>query len=355
MMFQGKSFYIVFCALSGRREGETEIDKSHLLGNGPYLPTVPRAATFSAGSFLPSLKGRGGGTRMGRPTDFAASQRRVEGPMPRRDFRFRRGLGSVRLAAMPLHKVPVGLWKRLRLREGIYSRLPAHYLRSLEEARTPTPVHFRPHGAKFKINPKNGQRERVEDVPIPVHYPPESQLGLWGGEGWLKGHRYVNNDKFSKRVKKVWKPQLFQRELYSEILDTRFTVTVTMRTLDLIDEAYGFDFYILKTPKEDLCSKFGMDLKRGMLLRLARQDPQLHPDDPERRAAIYDKYKAFVIPEAEAEWVGLTLDEAVEKQRLLEEKDPVPLFKVYVEELVEQLQQQALSEPAVVQKRANRT
>ena len=51
---------------------------------------------------------------------------------------------------------------------------------------------------------------------------------------------------FSKRVKKVWKPQLFQRELYSEILDTRFTVTVTMRTLDLIDEAYGFDFYILK-------------------------------------------------------------------------------------------------------------
>lgn len=91
-----------------------------------------------------------------------------------------------------------------------------------------------------------------------------------------------------------------------------------------------------------------MDLKRGMLLRLARQDPQLHPDDPERRAAIYDKYKvrvfpiplaaggfwpgpvphrgflllaqSFVIPEAEAEWVGLTLEEAVEKQRLLEEK-----------------------------------
>lgn len=93
-----------------------------------------------------------------------------------------------------------------------------------------------------------------------------------------------------------------------------------------------------------------MDLKRGMLLRLARRDPQLHPDDPERRAAIYDKYKVriwawtscssgppvadhlasphapclpaqeFVIQEEEAEWVGLTLDEAVEKQRLLEEK-----------------------------------
>lgn len=100
---------------------------------------------------------------------------------------------------MPLHKFPVFLWKRLKLREGIYARLPQHYLRSLEETRTPTPVHYRPHGAKFKINPKNGQRERVEDVPIPIHYPPESQLGLWGGEGWILGHRYVNNDKVGEQ------------------------------------------------------------------------------------------------------------------------------------------------------------
>lgn len=47
----------------------------------------------------------------------------------------------------------------------------------------------------------------------------------------------------------MWKPQLFQRELYSEILDTKFTVTVTQRTLDLIDEAYGFDLYILKASR----------------------------------------------------------------------------------------------------------
>ncbi|XP_040829940.1 39S ribosomal protein L28, mitochondrial [Ochotona curzoniae] len=255
---------------------------------------------------------------------------------------------------MPLHKFPVHLWRRLQLREGIRARLPAHYLRALEDTREPTPVHYRPHGVKFRVNPRNGQRERVEDVPIPIHYPPECQRGLWGGEGWILGYRYVGDDKLSKRVKKVWKPQLFERELYSEILDKTFTVTVTMRTLDLIDKAFGFDFYILKTPKEDLCSKFGMDLKRGMLLRLAQQDPQLHPDDPQRRAAIYDKYKEFVIPEAEAEWIGLTLEEAVEKQRLLEQKDPIPLFKVYVEELIQRLQQQALSEPAVVQKTASR-
>lgn len=96
---------------------------------------------------------------------------------------------------MPLHRYPVHLWQKLRLRQGICARLPAHFLRSLEEERTPTPVHYKPHGTKFKINPKNGQRERVEDVPIPVHYPPESQQGLWGGEGLILGYRYANNDK----------------------------------------------------------------------------------------------------------------------------------------------------------------
>nr|XP_009934607.1 PREDICTED: 39S ribosomal protein L28, mitochondrial [Opisthocomus hoazin] len=98
----------------------------------------------------------------------------------------------------------------------------------------------------------------------------------------------------------------------------------------------------LATPKVDMCSKLGMDLKRTMLLRLARRDPKLHPDDPARREAIYNKYQEFAIPEEEAEWVGLSLEEAIEKQRLREKKDPVPLFKVYAEELVSQLKEQAL-------------
>lgn len=34
-----------------------------------------------------------------------------------------------------------------------------------------------------------------------------------------------------------------------------------------------------------------MDLKRAMLLRLARRDTQLYPDDPTRREKIYNKYK----------------------------------------------------------------
>ncbi|KAG8432858.1 hypothetical protein GDO86_017206 [Hymenochirus boettgeri] len=221
---------------------------------------------------------------------------------------------------MPLHKYPPAIWDTLKLKEGIYARLPEHFLRSLKAKQKPCAVHWKPHGLKFKLNSTSGQRERVQDVAVVPYFPPQANKGLWGGEGWIVGYRYANNDKLSTRYKKIWKPQLFSRKLYSEILDKTFTITVTMRTLDLIDAAYGFDFYILKTPKEDLNSKFGMDLKRAMLLRLASRDPNLHPNDQSKRQQIYDKYKGFEIQKEEAEWVGLTLAEAVEKQRQLEKK-----------------------------------
>lgn len=251
---------------------------------------------------------------------------------------------------MPLHKYPPKLWDALKLKQGIYARLPKHYLKSLEP-KEPTPVHWRPLGVKYRLNPKTGQKERVQDVPIPIYHPPQSQDGLWGGEGWISGFRYANNNKMSTRVPKTWKPQLLRRELYSEILDHKFTITVTPRTLDLIDGAYGFDFYILKTPKEDLNSKLGMDLKRAMLLRLARKDRELYPNDPAKRETVYNRYKQFLVPEEEAEWVGLSLEEAVEKQRQLEHKEPEPLFKACVEKLVEELEIQRLSEPHVIEKK----
>ncbi|XP_076590388.1 large ribosomal subunit protein bL28m [Chaetodon auriga] len=251
---------------------------------------------------------------------------------------------------MPLHKYPPKLWDALKLKQGIYTRLPKHYLKSLEK-KEPTPVHWKPLGVQYRANPVTGQKERVQDVPIPIYYPPHSQDGLWGGEGWISGFRYANNDKMSTRLKKTWKPQLFKRELYSEILDHKFTITVTPRTLDLIDAAYGFDFYILKTSKEDLNSKLGMNLKRAMLLRLAHKNTELYPNDPVKREKVYSKYKQFEIPAEEAEWVGLNLEEAVEKQRQLERKEPKPLFKVYVDKLVEDLQHQKLSEPHLIEKK----
>uniref|UniRef100_A0A8B9ID40 Large ribosomal subunit protein bL28m n=1 Tax=Anser brachyrhynchus TaxID=132585 RepID=A0A8B9ID40_9AVES len=148
---------------------------------------------------------------------------------------------------MPLHRFSPRLWPALRLRQGLCSRLPAHCLRALQEDEPPAaPVHWRPQGARYRRNPRTGERERLQDVPVAPFLPPAAHRGLWGGEGWVRGFRYARNDKLSTRLPKVWKPQLFERRLYSEILDATLTVTVTMRTLDLIDQAYGFDFYILK-------------------------------------------------------------------------------------------------------------
>ena len=105
-----------------------------------------------------------------------------------------------------------------------------------------------------------------------------------------------------------------------------------------------------------------MDLKRAMLLRLARKDTQLYPDDAVKREKVYNKYKVlrmgllrdatftgnilmncfltvflfllskqqFGIPEEEAEWVGLSLEEAVEKQRQLEHKVTNSTRKIYL-------------------------
>lgn len=192
---------------------------------------------------------------------------------------------------MPLHRFPPRLWEALRRERGLCARLPGHYLRRLreEEAAAPAPVHWRPLA-------RRQQQQQVQEAPVSPRLPPESQQGLWGGEGWVVGFRYANNDKvggrpagraggpavrtsaaggmragpsppptkqappnvsppslcpqLSVRVKKIWKPQLFHRELYSEILDKRLRVTVTMRTLDQIDAAYGFDFYILKVTSQ---------------------------------------------------------------------------------------------------------
>lgn len=105
-------------------------------------------------------------------------------------------LDSERQSIMPLHKYAPKMWDALKLKQGIYARLPKHYLKSLEQ-KEPTPVHWKPLGVEYRRNPKTGHKERVQDVPIPIYYPPQSQDGLWGGEGWISGFRYANNDKVS--------------------------------------------------------------------------------------------------------------------------------------------------------------
>ena len=223
---------------------------------------------------------------------------------------------------------------------GLKSRLPMHYKRRyverhMNEARA---VHYRFDDRKF-IADKWGNPQRVQNVPLPIVFPKEADMGLWGGEGIVAGFKKKANDPMKPRAAKVWLPYLSKRVFYSEILDRHIAATVTRRTLDLIDAACGFDHYILGTNENDLCSKFGMLLKRKMLKALA--DKSMYPNDLAKRDFIYEKYRTYEIPAEEVEWIGLSLYEAEQKQYQIEEAERLknlrPLKDVYAENLAAEL------------------
>ena len=108
---------------------------------------------------------------------------------------------------------------------------------------------------------------------------------------------------------------------YSEILDRHYALTCTRRTLELIEDAKGFDHYILKvssplslqngksttkqsenfysiqkTPEVDLKSDIGMQLKREMLIALAKKETSLYPNDKQKQDTIYKRYSSYVLP-----------------------------------------------------------
>ena len=66
------------------------------------------------------------------------------------------------------------------------------------------------------------------------------------------------------RVKKYWKPNVFTRSYYSELLDETISTTFTAKAMRLIDLQGGFDRYILLTSDRDLCSNYAVALKRRM-------------------------------------------------------------------------------------------
>ncbi|XP_022236095.1 39S ribosomal protein L28, mitochondrial-like, partial [Limulus polyphemus] len=185
----------------------------------------------------------------------------------------------------------------LRWKSGsILNRLPGHYKRHrMDLEKPPSPVHYREEPAiagHWKKDPETGEKKRVENVPIPLIFPKEADAGIWGGEGIIKG--FQKRKPQSQKVPHYWIPVLKQAVVYSEILDKYMTVTVTERTLQLIDEHYGFDKYILETPVQDLKSQLALDLRRKMLLTLVRRE--MYEDDETKREQIYEKYKNFIIP-----------------------------------------------------------
>ncbi|XP_065567460.1 uncharacterized protein LOC136031697 isoform X3 [Artemia franciscana] len=182
------------------------------------------------------------------------------------------------------------------LKKGVNALLPEHYKKFYLEWKSgqEEPVHFIPEQGRWKKNPETGEIQKVVNVQIPLKYPKEFDEGLWGGEGVIQG--------FKKRHPKVrrfshfWVPTLYKRVVYSEILDKRYEVTCTLRFLELVDKHYGFDNYILELE--------------------------------------------------EAEWYGLTLEEAVEKLRdQMARENPIQPLKIQLrKQLLEQLKSGALDE-----------
>lgn len=221
---------------------------------------------------------------------------------------------------------------------GVPARLPEAFKKFYEEFSAPSsvPVHYVPEEGKWKRNPVTGQVFPVQNVPIPLKYPRESHKGLWGGEGVILG--YKKQRKYLQKSTRWFVPTLHKSVVYSEILDKRLSVVVTKRTISLIVDHKGFDSYILETPERDLKSLLGLKIKKKMLMALF--DKTLYPDNPEKREAIYNKYKHHLqrYNKEDLEWYALSMSEAVHKQLDLEDAEqPTPLKHQFRAELIQEL------------------
>jgi len=56
------------------------------------------------------------------------------------------------------------------------------------------------------------------------------------------------------------------------------------------------NFVLTKTHEVDLKSDIGMQLKREMLIALAKKDTDLYPKDKEKQQLVFNRYKQFLIP-----------------------------------------------------------
>ncbi|CAF1353205.1 unnamed protein product [Rotaria magnacalcarata] len=214
----------------------------------------------------------------------------------------------------PVQKLVFKLDKYKWKGNGQYARLPEHYKqRAIEHLYgNKEDVHEVPDKRKFIVNHETGVWTRTKHVPVTVVPTVQADKGLWGGEGVLIGYEDGNVvDEYYRCFISV--PKLMKLLFYSEILHQHYAICVTRRTIAKIEEATTLDHYILKTPLQDLNSKFGFDLRRQMLHKLVNNGENLWSDNPEKQRIIYEKYKQYQVPKEEIDWIGLLPDEALEK------------------------------------------
>ena len=195
---------------------------------------------------------------------------------------------------MPVHLAYLPAAKRIIINQlwetGIRGRLPRHYVKFFKEwEKGPEiPIHYRPKPGRFEKN-EFGQVVRIMNPQIPVLYPEEFHQGLWGGEGVIKGFQELPPTKHQPNYKPpketyYW-PKLYLGVVHSEVLNKHMEVIMTARAQRLIDESYGLDTYLLKTPVNEIYSYLGLKIKREILLNLATA---IENGQNEKMAAKYE-------------------------------------------------------------------
>ena len=220
------------------------------------------------------------------------------------------------------------------------------------------PQHYRDFYQTWKIGPQShihsvpkaatyekdewGEIHPVQNPRIHVIYPDQFHKGLWGGEGVIKGmlkREDGNHRNFTPPPAKYWWPRLFEGVVHSEILSAHIEVVCTKRGIKLVDEAGGFDRYLLNTPVNEVYATGLLRLKRELLLALADKEnfTTKHGGKPE----VFEKYQKYAVSYDEADWHGLSFVEAMRKQAKIAdhdaEKSIIPDKDKFRRELVQML------------------
>lgn len=209
-------------------------------------------------------------------------------------------------------------------------------------------IHSKPPQARFEKD-EWGEIYPVQTPRIYVVYPDTFHKGLWGGEGVIKGllkREDGNHRNFKPPPAKYWWPTLFEGVMYSEILDKHLELVCTKRGIKLVDECAGFDKYLLSTPVNEVYATGLMKIKRELLLALA--DKERFTTKAGGKTSVYEKYQEWAVGEEEADWHGLSMEEARKKQAAIEnnklEADKIPDKVKYRKELIELLKTGQLDE-----------
>lgn len=240
-----------------------------------------------------------------------------------------------------------GFRKLTRFDTGLGSQLPAAYKKFWKEWKQtqPAAVHYIPKEGKWERDVLTAEVRPIQNIPIPVIFPPESDEGIWGGEGVVKG--FQKRQQLKRRVPHFWVPVLRRSVVKSEILNEYMSVTVTERTMNLIHDNFGFDHYLLKTPACDLRSTLALKLKRKLLQSLQAGCPEL-ADNPGKQKEILNEYKKYLdqYTSEDIEWYGLTFNEAISKlkEQIKAENAIIPLKIEFRRQLIEQLRNAKLKE-----------